>query len=471
MEVGNEKQQTAEPVFLPQRDEISSSSSSGTKTPPAAETTAPDEEKGQAGRRQEHEDEPEQQEGTPGSDDDDVDSWRGWIVVAASSSSLFCYMGVIYSWGIVQAEIARQTGTSLTTLTFVGSLASSFMGSAAIPVGKAIRRWGYRRTALAGAFLLGLGEFLSSWAVGHIGALFVTHGILFGLGGGLTVLPCSTAPLKRFRRHRGLAVGVVFGGSSLGAAVMAVATDRLVRQVGVPWTFRVLGFLLWAVCLPAALCIGPPASSTEAVPRLQWYRWKEARFLVLLVGGLLTCFPLLVPPYFIPIFARSISQSGSTGVIALTVWNLSSTVGRVVAGLAADSFLGPVNSTIVAVLCCGLSALVIWPFASDVAVLSLFSVVSGIGCGAFFSLFPTVVGAVFGVGNVMAVLPMLWASWFFGYFFGTPIASRLYALAGTDADTTQYRPAAYYAGATSMAGLIFIIILRCLLTKKLFVRV
>lgn len=25
-----------------------------------------------------------------------VDGWRGWVVVAASSCSLFCYMGVIY---------------------------------------------------------------------------------------------------------------------------------------------------------------------------------------------------------------------------------------------------------------------------------------------------------------------------------------------------------------------------------------
>jgi len=36
--------------------------------------------------------------------------------------------------------------------------------------------------------LLGLGEFLSSWFSGHLGALFVTHGILFGVGGGLTIL-------------------------------------------------------------------------------------------------------------------------------------------------------------------------------------------------------------------------------------------------------------------------------------------
>lgn len=134
---------------------------------------------------------PESETATPLKNDDDaVDGWRGWVVVAASSCSVFCYMGVIYSWGILQAKIAEQTSLSLTSLTFVGSLATSFMASVSILVGKAIRRFGYRKTAFAGAFLLGLGEFLSSWVVDRLGALFFTHGILFGVGGSLTILVC-----------------------------------------------------------------------------------------------------------------------------------------------------------------------------------------------------------------------------------------------------------------------------------------
>lgn len=117
-----------------------------------------------------------------------LDSWRGWIVVTASASSLFVFMGVIYSWGILQANLAHQSNMSLTTLTLVGSLATSFMTSICIFVGKAVRKFGYRETAIAGAVLLGLGEFASSWVTHHLGALFVTHGVIFGVGGGLTIL-------------------------------------------------------------------------------------------------------------------------------------------------------------------------------------------------------------------------------------------------------------------------------------------
>lgn len=123
-------------------------------------------------------------------DEQRYDGWRGWVVVAAASCSLFTFMGVIYSWGIIQARLAQDSSMPLTSLTFVGALATSFQPSICIFVGRAVRKFGYRKTALAGAILMGLGEFASSWVTNHLGALFVTHGVIFGVGGGLTILVC-----------------------------------------------------------------------------------------------------------------------------------------------------------------------------------------------------------------------------------------------------------------------------------------
>jgi MFS family permease len=126
----------------------------------------------------------------------DVDCWRGWLVVIAAACSLFVYLGIIYSWGVLQVQLLESTSSSLTILTFIGSLATSFMVSISIPTGLIIRRWGYRRTALIGAVLMGLGELLTSWVTEQVGALFVTHGIIFGVGGGFTILVCS--PFNRY---------------------------------------------------------------------------------------------------------------------------------------------------------------------------------------------------------------------------------------------------------------------------------
>ncbi|KAF4332261.1 MCH2 (monocarboxylate permease) [Fusarium beomiforme] len=397
------------------------------------------------------------------------DNPKGWIAVAAAACSLFVYLGVIYSWGIMQVRLVEVTGTNLTTLTFVGSLATSFMISLSVLSGIAVRKLGYQKTALAGGILMGLGEFLASWTTKHVGALFVFHGVIFGIGGGLSIFACSTAPLRWFKRHRGLAMGIVFGGGSLGAAVISIATNLLVRQVDVAWTFRILGFMLWGVCIPASYFIQQPEGSMNAGLKLQWYRFREPRFLLIIAGTALSCFPLFIPPYFIPIFTRSMGYSQQIAIIILAAWNLASTVGRVLGGYTADHLLGPLNSLIVCLLFIGLSSLVVWPLASSVGIFSIFLVFNGIGCGAFFSLVPPMLGATLGPENTLGVLPIVWTTWFCGFFFGTPIASGIYSLAGssTDNSLSVFRPAAYYAGGMSIIGLLFIIYIRFILQSRI----
>ncbi|KAI1060310.1 hypothetical protein LB506_011189, partial [Fusarium annulatum] len=387
----------------------------------------------------------------------EFDNPKGWIAVAAAACSLFVYLGVIYSWGIMQVRLVEVTGTNLTTLTFVGSLATSFMISLSILSGIAVRKLGYQKTALAGGILMGLGEFLASWMTKHVGALFVFHGVIFGIGGGLSIFACSTAPLRWFKRHRGLAMGIVFGGGSLGAAVMSIATNLLVKRVDVAWTFRILGFMLWGVCIPASYFIQQPEGSMSAGLKLQWHRFREPRFLLIIAGTALSCFPLFIPPYFIPIFARSMGYSNQIAIVILAAWNLASTVGRVLGGYTADHLLGPLNSLIVCLLFIGLSSLVVWPLASSVGIFSIFLVFNGIGCGAFFSLVPPMLGATMGPENTLGILPIVWTTWFCGFFFGTPIASGIYSLAGDNNDSLSvFRPAAYYAGGMSIMGLLFI---------------
>ncbi|RSL92206.1 hypothetical protein CEP52_013953 [Fusarium oligoseptatum] len=410
---------------------------------------------------------------TPKTIEIEFDNPRGWIPVTAAACSLFVYLGVIYSWGIMQVRLVETTSSSLTTLTFVGSLGTSFMISLSVLSGIAVRKLGYQKTALSGAILMGLGEFLASWTTKHVGALFIFHGVIFGIGGGLCIFSCSTAPLRWFKKYRGLAMGVVFGGGSLGAAVMSIATNLLVRNLDVAWTFRILGFMLWGVCIPASYFIQQPKGSASSNLKLQWYRFKEPRFLLIAVGTAISCFPLFIPPYFIPIFSRSMGYSNQMAIVILAAWNLASTVGRVLGGYTADVLLGPLNSLVLCLLFIGLSSIVVWPLASTVGIFSVFLIFNGIGCGAFFSLVPPMIGATMGAENTLGILPILWTTWFCGFFFGTPIASGIYSLAGDSRDqgVDEFRPAAYYAGAMSLVGLCFILYIRFTQTNSILVRI
>ncbi|EFQ31233.1 major facilitator superfamily transporter [Colletotrichum graminicola M1.001] len=399
------------------------------------------------------------------------DGRDAWITVAASSLTMFVYLGVIYSWGIMQVRLVETAGSSLTTLTFVGSLATSFMICFSIVSDKIVCRVGYRLSALVGGVFMGLGEVLASFATRHVVALFFLHGLVFGLGGGLCVFSVSTAPMSLFKRRKALAMGFVFGGGSLGSAVMSVATNFLVRDLGVAWTFRILGFILWGVSIPASYFLPQRNSSGKKASRqLQWYRFKQPRFLLLVGGTILACFPLFIPPYFIPIFSRSMGYPKEVGIIILAAWNLASTLGRIMAGWVADTLLGPVESLAICMLFMSLSSLVVWPLSSSIGIFAVYLFFNGVGCGAFFSLTPIAVGATFGAENTLSIIPVIWTTWFCGFFFGTPIASGLYSLSGGADGLENFRPAAYYAGAMAMAGFACVLAMRFTRTHEVTAR-
>lgn len=74
-----------------------------------------------------------------------------------------------------------------------------------------------------------------------------------------------------FKKHKALAMGFVFGGGSLGSAIMSVVANYLVKDLGVSWTFRILGFILWGVSIPASYFLPRRmASEKKASRQLQW---------------------------------------------------------------------------------------------------------------------------------------------------------------------------------------------------------
>lgn len=123
--------------------------------------------------------------------------------------------------------------------------------------------------------------------------------------------------------------------------------------------------------------------------------FKDARFLLLALAGAIGTFPLLVPPFFIPMYAETLGLPRFTGALLLAGWNLASACGRLGFGFFGDR-LGPVNSLLLSFALNALSMLAIWPISTSLAPLTVFVIVNGLANGAFFSIMPTVVGAVFG---------------------------------------------------------------------------
>jgi MFS family permease len=189
--------------------------------------------------------------------------------------------------------------------------------------------------------------------------------------------------------------------------------------------------------------------------------FKQFDFNILFLAGALGTFPLIVPPFFLPLYAQSLKLSATLGAVLVCVWNFASALGRILTGLAADRFLGPINTLFVVLVLIALSLLVVWPVSSSFAPVLIFAILNGAASGGFFSIMPTVVGNVMGTQRMATAFGMIVTGWTAGYLAGSPIAGFLLtAFGGADSGIAAYRPAMFYAGGIAAAAAALVAALR-----------
>ncbi|KGO43192.1 Major facilitator superfamily domain, general substrate transporter [Penicillium expansum] len=394
------------------------------------------------------------------------DGGEAWVVISGCAVVTWWFIGTSYCWGILQAALVKEGVSSSSTLAFVGSLATACISFLGILNARIIRKLGTRISAMVGVFFLGLGEVLSGFSAMNIGGLFATAGIVMGIGISLCFMVVSVTPAQYFRAKRGIANGIVYAAGGLGGAVISFVMNALLERVGVQWTFRIIGFATWATGLPAAYLIKqrvpiPPSAFVD------WRLFRDIRFVLLFAMGAIATFPLLVPPFFLPLFTASLGMSSGTGAGIVAAFNFSSALGRLLCGLCSD-FVGPLNTLFISLLLSALSMLIIWPISTSLGPLVVFVIVNGMANGGFFSTMPTVVGNTFGSARVSVVMGMVVTGWAGGYLLGAPIAGFILDAAGGESKgITGYRPAIVYAGSMALVASIIGLSIRLKTDKKL----
>lgn len=337
----------------------------------------------------------------------------GWVVLACCGVLCFWFIGTTYCWGVVQGALVADGLASASTLSWIGSLAVACNAILAMISARVLRSLGSQRTALCGVSFLASGEILAGFSIHNIGALFVTAGVILGIGVSLSFIVVGSVPAQYFNKKRGLANGITFACGGVGGAVISFLLDGLIKAVGTAWMFRIVGFITLATGLPAAWFIRdrvPPNRRTF----IEWQLFKDFRFVILFLAGAVATFPLLVPPFFLPLYSTSLGLSSSTAAALVAGFNLSSAVGRIGSGLLSDR-LGPLNTLAGSLALNGLSLLALWPVSTSLGPLIAFVVLNGTAAGGFFALMPTVAGAVFGSARVSVALGMLVTGWSGGY--------------------------------------------------------
>lgn len=404
------------------------------------------------------------------------DGGYGWTIVAAAATLTFWTTAQINCWGVIQAALLTSTlsTTSASTTAFIGSLnlACNVVFSTAST--RLSHRFGSRTVSLIGVAVMGTGLVSAGWCTESVPGLFVTIGVIAGIGSNMSYTMTNSVPVQYFSGHLGLAFGIVKAGGGIGATVMAVALEAMVRKVGIAWTFRIQGLLTIGVGLPAAwFMVDRVPIRSMKMPFVDKTMFKSTPYNASFIAGVIGVFALFVPPYYLPLFATSINLSSSTGAALVSAFNACNAIGRFIGGPLCD-LIGPANTFVLTMSLNAISMLAIWPVSQTLAPLIIFAVINGMANGAFFTVFPTVVTGIFGPGRAAVAMGMAISGWTLGYLLGAPIAGfLLQAKAGTekfaakDVGVDVYRPAIFYAGGLALVASLFAVWARVKMEKGL----
>ncbi|EEU39145.1 uncharacterized protein NECHADRAFT_94539 [Fusarium vanettenii 77-13-4] len=370
------------------------------------------------------------------------DGGYGWVIVGSGAVMLWWALGTTYAWGVMQRALIEDGLSTPAILSFIGSLDAALMSALAIINSRLMRAIGMRNTAVLGVAVMGGSEILSSFAVKNLGALFFTSGVLMGTG----VSDCAMVQHQtwiwrchaEFRCRCSHPEAQNFVGVSDSRSPYSLATG-----------------------LPAAWAIRERAP-THTPRFIEWQLFKSFTFDLVFLASAVGTFPLFVPPFFLPLYTKSLGFSSTTGAGLVAGFNLASAFGRIACGLACDK-LGSLNTLFLSLILAAITMLAIWPASTTLAPMIAFVLINGVSNGGFFSTMPTVVGNVFGSARVAMAMSMILTGWAGGYLMGAPIAGYLLeAYGGADAGLQAYRPAMFYAGSLALgsAGMVATVRLR-----------
>jgi len=169
-------------------------------------------------------------------------------------------LGAVYAWSVFRTPLVRQFHWSIEEVTFTFTVSIFVLGVACFFGGLWLNLKGPRVVALTGGFLYGLGVFLASFSANKLWWLYLSYGVIGGIGVGFAYIVPIAVLVKWFPDRRGLITGIAVGGFGAGALVVAPVATRLIQSAGVLHTFAYLGVAYLLVTMGAGYFMQNPAA-------------------------------------------------------------------------------------------------------------------------------------------------------------------------------------------------------------------
>ncbi len=367
---------------------------------------------------------------------------RGWIVTFAGLG-INLALGVLYTWSMIKAVIAKDFGWADADLNTPYSVCCLVFAFAMIIAGRCQDKLGPRATASIGGVLVAAGLVLVSTTT-NLTMWTIGFGVLVGLGLGFGYSSATPPALKWFPPSKtGLIAGLVVAGFGLAPVYLAPTNEYLLGHFGVLKSMLIYGVaFLIIVCGLAQLLVNPPAGYVAAgaaagaakpaaagstpgeVLRtpLFWILW-----LIYLIGsgaGLMVISSLS---------GMAKKSMGTQAFIAVAVMAIGNAGGRVLAGMLSDK-IGRRATLLLVLLFQAVLMFVAIPVTgskdTSALVIVLIAALIGANYGANLSLFPSFAKDLWGLKSFGMNYGVLFTAWGVGGFLLSQLQQKLTAASG-----------------------------------------
>ncbi|KAI8145223.1 major facilitator superfamily domain-containing protein [Fennellomyces sp. T-0311] len=321
---------------------------------------------------------------------------------------------------------------------------------------------------LIGVIVSPLGLILASFNTA-LWQLYLTQGILVGIGGACCFSASLTLPPQWFYKNRALATGIAVSGSGIGGVAMSPMIQSLISSLGYRNTLRILGamnfgILLIATALARSRYRPPPSSGTGGLSAFFDKSMMSVSFLLLAIFAFLVPFGYIAPFFLAPTYASYIGVDDARGATLVSIMSGMNSVCRICLGFLADR-TGNLNTMFACTFLAGTCffTMVVWQFSDSYASFVAYCVLYGLTGGGFVSLFPVVAAEVAGVEQIQRVIGLTYGFSFFGNLVGTPIIGQLQSNYG-------WTSAIQFAGSLSVGASFFMLALRFRADRRIFAK-
>ncbi|XP_075468979.1 monocarboxylate transporter 12 [Ascaphus truei] len=409
------------------------------------------------------------------------DGGWGWMIVAGCFLVTVCTRAVTRCISIFFVEFQTHFAQDYARTAWIHSIVDCSTMLCA-PLGSYVsNHFSCQVGIMLGGLLASTGLVLSSFAT-SLEYLYLTLGVITGLGFALCYSPAIAMVGKYFDKRKALAYGIAMSGSGIGTFILAPVVQLLIEQFSWRGALLILGGFVSNLCVCGALM--RPINLKEDFahyPVTQYQIHNEPKknikqsstcsplsqdcthksicycsqqeysfilkpnFIILAISFLFLAYGCSPPFVYLVPYALSLGVSYQEAAFLMSIVGVIDIVGNITFGWLTDRrFLKKHRYTcyLIAVGLDGLCCLFL-PILQSFQLLVPFSVTFGYFDGAYVALIPVVTGDVVGTSNLSSALGVVFFLHAVPYLVSPPIAGWL-------VDTTGNYTAAFFLSGFSM---------------------